>query len=118
MTEGLEIRQRDGVAVARIAGEFDISRSAPIRDELLGAIENTDLGLVVDLTGATYVDSAGINVLFEVSERLTGRQQRVVAVLPDRAVIRRVVQLVNLGSVLGISETVDEALTQIYSDGK
>ena len=113
MSEDLKLRRDDGVAVASIEGEFDIARAAAIRDALLGSLDNHDLGLVIDLGAATYLDSAGINVLFELAERLSSRQQRVIAVLPDRAVVRKVVQLVNLRSVIGISETIEAAVREI-----
>ena len=44
------------------------------------------------------MDSAGINVLFELAERLEARQQKVAVVLPERAIVRRVAELVGLGS--------------------
>ena len=48
------------------------------------------------------MDSAGINVLFELAERLGSRQQRVAVVLPERAVVRRVAELVCLGSKVSV----------------
>ena len=116
MTDGVSIDRQDGIVVAKVSGEFDISRAVSVRDALVAALENQDFGLVVDLQGTTYLDSAGINTLFELAERLNDRQQRLVAVLPDRAVIRRVVELVKLESVMGIARTVDDARAQVAED--
>lgn len=115
MTDRLFIERHDAVPVARLVGEFDITRAIAIRDALVSCLDNQDFGLVIDLQETTYLDSAGINALFEVAERLNDRQQRLVAVLPERAVVRRVVELVNLPSVMGVGETVEEAKAEIQA---
>ena len=74
---------------------------------------NRDHGIVIDLQEVSFMDSAGINVLFELAERLGARQQRVAVVLPERAVVRRVAELVGLGSSVSICETVEEAVGAI-----
>ena len=117
MTEQVTFERQGDIPVARLVGEVDIASAATIRDELLRALSNQDFGLVVDLQETTYLDSAGINILFELAERLDGRQQRLVAVMPDRTVVRRVVELVNLESVMGVSDSVEQAKGQIRAMG-
>ena len=99
--------------MACLSEEFEISTAHGIRDALLGTLTNHDHGIVVDLQQVTFLDSAGINVLFELAERLEGRQQRVAVVLPDRAVVKRVVELVGLGSAVSICPSVDDAMGAI-----
>jgi len=101
------------VALARLSDEFDVSAAVAVRDGLLAALTNRDHGIVVDLQGVSFMDSAGINVLFEVAERLEARQQVVAVVLPERAVVRRVAELVGLGSAVNICESVDDAVQAI-----
>jgi anti-anti-sigma factor len=105
--------QVDGVAVARLSGDVDISRAAAIRAELLRVLSNHDFGLVVDLRDVTYLDSAGVNVLFEVAERLSSRQQKLAAVVPETALIQRVLTLVNIESAVDTHPTVDRAVATI-----
>ena len=78
---------------------------------------NQDHGLVLDLRDTTYLDSAGVNVIFELAERLSARQQRLAAVVPDRAIIERVLTLVNLRSILESHRTLEEALASIRALG-
>ena len=113
MTDEPRIERRGGVPVAVLVGEIDLSRAARIRDQLFAAVTNQEHGMVVDLQETTYLDSAGINVLFELAERLDHRQQRLVALLPRRAVVRRVIELVDLASVMGVSETLEGAVAEI-----
>ncbi len=109
----MTIERRDGVAVARLAPDFDIAAAVGVRDSLLAALSNRDYGIVVDLGEVTFMDSAGINVLFELAERLEARQQQVAAVLPERAIVRRVAELAGLGSRIAICESVEDAAGRI-----
>jgi anti-anti-sigma factor len=74
---------------------------------------------VVDLSDARYLDSAGINVLFELAERLKVRQLVFAIVVPEDGLIERVFSLVDLGSVVDIQRSVDAAVHAIRakSDG-
>jgi anti-anti-sigma factor len=101
------------VVVARLAPEFDIASAVGIRDALLASLSNRDHGIVIDLQEVTFMDSAGINVLFEVAERLEARQQRVAVVLPERAIVRRVADLAGLGLRVAICESVEDAIAHI-----
>ena len=44
-----ERHYHDSVGVVRLGGEVDIVQAHELRERLLGAIRNEDLGLVVDL---------------------------------------------------------------------
>jgi anti-anti-sigma factor len=88
----------------------DITQVGALRERLLGAVRNDDLGLVVDLTDASYVDSVGVSLLFELAERLTGRQLRFRVVVPKEGLIARVMAIVDLESVAEVHSELDEAL--------
>jgi anti-sigma B factor antagonist len=55
-------RRDDGTAVAALAGELDQSCAAPIKEQLLAAIE-PGATLVVDLAALEFMDSSGLAVL-------------------------------------------------------
>jgi anti-anti-sigma factor len=104
----------ESVGVIRLTGDLDIVQAQGLRERLLGAVRNEDLGLVVDLGGATYIDSVGVSLLFELAERLSQRQLRLAVVLPDSGLVKRVIKIVNLDSVAEIHPSVDEALTALH----
>ena len=58
------------MVVARLTGEVDMTNAAYIGDELTKAVPNEALGLVIDLTGTRYLDSAAIELLFELARKL------------------------------------------------
>jgi anti-anti-sigma factor len=108
-----QVDYRDSVGIVTVRAEMDIVRAHDLREQLLGAVRNEDLGLVVDLTSTTYIDSVGVSLLFELAERLSERQLRLAVVLPEAGLVERVLRIVNLDSVTEIHPTVDEAVGAI-----
>ena len=105
----------DSVGVVSVAGEVDLIQAHALRGRLLGAVRNEDLGLVIDLSGATYIDSVGVSLLFELAERLGERQLQLAVVLPEDGLVERVLTMVDLRSVAEVHPTVNEALSAIGS---
>jgi anti-sigma B factor antagonist len=101
------------VVVARIAGEVDLASASMIGDELAGAVSNHALGLVIDLTETTYLDSSGVSLIFDLAERLRRRQQQLRLVVPDDAPLRRVLRIVDAAATVPVLASVDEAAGQI-----
>ena len=61
----------DGIPVVTVAGEIDMSNADRFRDALGLAAAAADGGsFVVDLTGAEYLDSAGVHALFAYASRI------------------------------------------------
>jgi anti-anti-sigma factor len=109
-----KVDYHDSVGVVTLTGEVDIVAAHELRERLLGAVRNEDLGLVVDLTEATYIDSVGVSLLFELAEKLTERQLRLAVVLPDGGLVARVLGIVNLDSVVEVQPNVDEAVATLH----
>ncbi|MBN1529193.1 MAG: STAS domain-containing protein [Thermoleophilaceae bacterium] len=111
----VRLADRGSVPVAHIAGELDVASAPALRNKLFDAVVNQDLGLVVDLSDATYVDSAGLNLLFELAERLATRQVAFAIVYPEGGIVDRVFGLVDIGSVARVHHSVDAAVHDILS---
>ena len=79
----IAVERRDCSVVARLSGEVDMTNAGYVRDELLGAVPNDVLALVLDLSGCRYLDSAAIEVIFDLSRRLGRRRQELRLVVPD-----------------------------------
>jgi anti-anti-sigma factor len=99
--------------VVAVEGDLDIARAPVLRDELRRAVSNDDVGLVADLGSTTYLDSAGVNVLFEIAEELGDRQLGFALVIPEGSIVERVVTLVDLASAAGIHRTVEDAVAAL-----
>jgi anti-anti-sigma factor len=103
----------DDVVVARLTGEIDLSNAADVGETLAGAVPNTALGMVIDLTGTAYLDSSGVHLLFDLGERLQRRQQQLRVVVPEGGPIRRVLRIVELDASVPVVARVDDAVEQI-----
>jgi anti-anti-sigma factor len=101
------------VAVVQCDGDVDIIKAPTLRTELMAAVDNRHAGLVVDLSDVSYIDSAGVNVLFEVADELRQHQLGMAIVIPPGNLVERVVALVNLGSVAAIEPDLDSALARV-----
>jgi anti-anti-sigma factor len=106
----VELEELGDVSIAAVEGEVDASNAAEVAERLRSSVTNHSTVLVVDLTGTTYLDSAGINLLFALSAELEHRQQRLRLVVPPSAQIARMVAIAGLGAVVPTHPTRDEAL--------
>jgi anti-sigma B factor antagonist len=75
----LETHEQDGVLVAVLSGEVDLSNAAALEDRIAAAA-GEGVPLVVDLTAVTFLDSAGVRLLDHlVAARQPGTAIRTVA---------------------------------------
>ncbi|MGZ4243648.1 MAG: STAS domain-containing protein [Solirubrobacteraceae bacterium] len=91
----VDIQDHDGVHVAAITGEIDISNVDDVAHQLI-ALPNFAQGLVVDLRLVSYLDSTGISMLHDLAGRLRERSQQLIIVCPQGSPPRRVLELTGL----------------------
>lgn len=106
------IERRGGTVVAHLSGEVDMTNSARVREELLVSVPNDALALVIDLDGCRYLDSAAIEVVFDLARRLERRRQELRLVVPPTSPLKRVLALTEVDSVAPMHEALDSALGQ------
>lgn len=97
------------VLTARITGEIDLSNASELEETIVDAVPNTALGMVVDLSGVEYLDSAGIRMLVHLVERFRWRQQVMRAAAPDGSRVRGVLSMAGADGVIPVDATVTEA---------
>jgi anti-sigma B factor antagonist len=115
---GAFLLERHGaVPVGRLSGELDVTQVPVIRDRLFRALDNQGDALLIDLSDASYIDSAVVNLLFELAERLGTHQLRLAVVVPAGGLVDRVVAIVDLGSVADVHRDFDEAIAALGPDG-
>ena len=67
---------------------------------------------MIDLNECRYLDSAGIEVIFDLARRLRRRRQDLRIVVPPGSPLIRVLELTEVGTAAPIHETVDSAVAQ------
>ena len=90
------------VVVARFDGEIDSSNASELRRALAARLPSTASVLALDLSGVTYLDSSGIELVFELGRSLAARRQTIRLIVPETAPIRRVLELCAVESVAPI----------------
>lgn len=104
----IAVESRDGWIVALLSGEVDMTNAYSVREALTGPIANDSVGLVVDLSGVRYLDSAGIELIFEVAGMLANRRQELRLALPPDSPLRRSLVLTGVDAVAPLHAGIDE----------
>lgn len=98
------------VPIAVIDGEIDASNAGEIADRVRALVTNRSVVLVVDLSRTTYLNSAGINLLFELDTELRDRQLQLHLVVGPEQPIARAISLTGLDTVVPVHATREAAL--------
>jgi anti-sigma B factor antagonist len=99
--------------IAHLTGEIDMSNAEDMGATVIGATPNEVSGVVLDLSGVEYLDSAGIYVVFGMRASLQARGQTMVLVIPTESPVHDALRLSGAERPGEIAETVDEALSTI-----
>jgi anti-anti-sigma factor len=98
----LEYGLADGVAVVRVTGEVDVASCGVLRDGLLRIVTDEGFGgLVVNLAGVRFIDSAGVGVLVGVWRAVRATTGRLALAAPAPQA-RRVLDTAGLTKILPV----------------
>jgi len=109
----LDLSGDDDAPVAALSGQVDLSNAEALSSAMMEGVSNAAPGLVIDLSAVEYMDSAGVNLLSGISERLRWREQQLVVVAPKGSRPREVLELAGTAEVLSIEETRENALARV-----
>ena len=109
----LNTSRENDLVFAAIDGEVDPSNARILGREITSEVPNEAMGVVLDLSDVEYLDSSGVQMVFELAERLDARQQRLAVVVPDGAPARAVLDIVSVDAIASITSTRDEAVERL-----
>ena len=95
--------------VATIRGEVDLSNADRFLDELMARVGETPW-LVVDLSGCSYLDSAGLRVIARVDVRCRDTGSGLRLVVDRGGSIDRVLAMTHMDEVLTVDRLLGDAL--------
>jgi anti-anti-sigma factor len=93
-----------------IHGDVDLAAAPHLAARLRLALARTRVGVIVDLTNCTLLDSAGISVLLGAKRRARERAIPMCVVAPPDGICRRALEVVGCTSTLVV---VDDRLAAI-----
>lgn len=106
-TEDCKVQWVGQHAVVAMPAEIDAANASRTREGLLSAVSLGAAVVVIDMSGTTFCDSAGVHVIVAAYQQAaaSGIQLRLVA-----ATVLRILTLVGVGQLVPIYPTVEEAL--------
>lgn len=110
--ERYPVRWSGRTAVVTAAGEIDLTNAEGLRDALLSALNDGARGLVVDMTGTTFVDSAGVTALVRASRRASATESTV-RLAVTAAPVLRVLNLVGIDQMIEVHPSVSAAVASL-----
>lgn len=94
MTTASVTASSQGPAVGiTITGEVDLDNAETVEVQLSEAIDNQAASVIIDLSDLTYLDSAGLRLLFALAARLEVLQIDLTVHAPPSSPARRVLEL-------------------------
>lgn len=100
-----EISQDDGVVVARLQGEIDLVNVPTIAGMLRAGVPQDAIGLAVDLSDVRYLDSAGVQMLFQLAIDLATTRKGMVVALGQDSPLRTLLKITNLQEVAAVHDS-------------
>ncbi|MFD4639225.1 STAS domain-containing protein [Lentzea sp. NPDC058436] len=106
----LKVRQpAPGVTVLAVSGEVDMVSAPSLREALVNGLGDGGT-FVVDMTGVTFLGSAGLAVLVEAA-KLAQQQDATLKVVATARAVTRPLEATGLGEVFNLHQSVDSALS-------
>ena len=96
----------EGAQLVSVSGEIDLSNVAAVMADISSSVRSESSLVIVDLSATTYLDSAGLAMLFRLDQRLGYSRQELCLVVPPESPVRRVLELTNLDGVIRVEDTI------------
>lgn len=90
-----------------LVGEIDLANVEQVEHAVQAAVASSALGLVLDLSGVTYLDSTGLRLLYHLARQLHDREQELRLVVPAQSRIRRILELAGVSGVIPVTTAPD-----------
>ena len=71
----VQLRTSGSTVIAKLTGEIDLSNAPSIGQAIARGVSHDAVALVVDMTELEYLDSAGIQLVYQLRESLRARAQ-------------------------------------------
>ena len=108
MDLGLDVTERNGIAVLAVRGEVDVYTAPRLREKLVELVSEGKQKIVVDLEGVDFLDSTGLGVLVGGLKRARSHEGDLSLVCTQHRILK-VFEITGLTKVFDIHDSVDAA---------
>jgi anti-anti-sigma factor len=109
----VKLRVDGDVLVACLTGDIDMSNAEDLGAALLDATTNDLIGAVLDFSELDYLDSAGVQLIYRLRERLRARGQELRLALPADSPVGDALRLAGATSYVKAAPALDQALDDL-----
>jgi anti-anti-sigma factor len=106
----VQIRLVPGALIVHVTGEVDMSNAEEVGATVIRATPNEAQGVVLDLSGVEYLDSAGIYVIYRMRASLQARGQSLILVIPPTSPVHDSLRLAGAERPGEVADAVEDAL--------
>jgi anti-anti-sigma factor len=99
---GVQFEREDGVVVAIVTGEVDMSNATSVRQQIAESVTPGDEAVIVDMSELSFMDSAGLHGVIELSTVLAERRQRFLLCVPHDSPIARAIEIIGLPQAVSV----------------
>ena len=113
MNVTLCIRPGDGGTIVAISGEVDVCTEAPLQQSVLWIIRECGARLMLDVSGVSFMDCAGLRALLATRRRAETRGGflRLIAI---SAAVRRIIELTGTQEALATERSTTDRSVQFF----
>lgn len=112
----VQISLQDSTVMAQLTGEVDLSNARAIEEAIVLATPNHADLVVIDLSQLDYLDSSGIQLVYQLREKLQTRGLKLRLVVPAGSAASDALRLAGVLAHLDISDTITSALASASSE--
>jgi anti-anti-sigma factor len=106
----LQTTVRDGVLVAEVTGEIDLSNAEELGEQILAELPGDARAVVIDLSQVGFLDSVGIFVIYGMRENLRERDKKLGLVVPPSSPIASTLALVGMTERVRSGDTLADVM--------
>ena len=111
MTELATLEIEEGeTTIARLTGELDLSNTHQLGERIIGSLTNRSRAVLLDLREASYLDSSGVQLIFDLSDKLGSRRQRLHLLVEESSFVWEVLKTVAILDAAQVHTELAEAL--------
>jgi anti-sigma B factor antagonist len=97
--------------VVALPAEIDVTNSGQVYEQLVAVLAPGVDTVIADMTSTVFCDSSGVHAIMHAYESAAARGVRMRLAVSPATSVRRVLELIGVGRLMPVYESLQEALT-------
>jgi anti-sigma B factor antagonist len=97
--------------------EIDVTNSEQVYEQLVATLTPGVDSVIADMTSTSFCDSSGVHAIMHAYETAAARDVRMRLAVSPTTSVRRVLELIGVGRLMPVHESLQAALTAFSTEG-